>query len=100
MKENIFRKRVGRGERVPKGFGMCYYEGNTPNLICYPIPFNYIISFVRWLYLNIRNPYFFRAADAFELGRKKGREEAIKEYYAPPQHVNRRCTITPKEEEK
>lgn len=70
-----FKLKIKPGEIVPKLYGAAYYEALSNILICYPVPINYAIAFFRWIWLELRHPYFFRVTDAFELGRKKGRDD-------------------------
>ena len=62
---------------VPKGYGIAWHDHMRCEIYCYLVPFNYIIAFIRWLYLGVKFPEWFRQTSAFEFGRDKGREETL-----------------------
>ena len=44
----IFKKyELEFGNKIPKGYGIAYYDIVKQLTICYPIPFNYIIRIIR-----------------------------------------------------
>ena len=50
--------KVGEGYVIPEGYGFAWYNPMTRHGIYFPIPFNVILRFTRWLYFWIRNVCF------------------------------------------
>ena len=53
----IFTKRqVYEGERLPWGYGRAYYLPQTDAMVCYPVPFNLVVRWLRNLYYWLATP--------------------------------------------
>lgn len=53
----IFSKRqVLEGECLPWGYGRAYYMPQTDAMVCYPVPFNLAVRWLRNLYYWLANP--------------------------------------------
>ena len=45
------KKIIKQGERIPKGYGIAYYEMWADRTVCYPIPINIIIALARRVWI-------------------------------------------------
>ena len=46
----IAMKMVYEGECIPRGYGIAWHDYNTLNIVCFPIPFNWLASWARDLW--------------------------------------------------
>lgn len=51
-----FRKEITYNEKIPKFYGACFRKPGYLILVCYPIPFNLIIYWLRQLWHLIKTP--------------------------------------------
>ena len=54
----ISRLSIAEGERIPRGYGIAYYDYVKNEAVCYLIPFNLLINFLRKIYWRIISPSF------------------------------------------
>lgn len=47
------RKMRTEGDRLPWGYGVAWWHGYMDQVVCYPIPFNYLIGRLRQAYFAI-----------------------------------------------
>ena len=47
---------IQEGERLPRGYGVAYYDVARYQAICYPIPFNLLIKALREIYYRVASP--------------------------------------------
>jgi len=45
--------RLEEGERIPRGYGIAYYDVLTDSIVCYPIPLNVVVNVCKKLYYRI-----------------------------------------------
>ena|ERR1044072_8448274 len=55
---------VSEGQRIPKWYGMCWYEYSTHYAICAPIPLNLIYGGIRTIYYWLLKGFASSALDA------------------------------------
>jgi len=65
------RKEIKEGEPIPKFYGISYLEPNRLGAICYPIPLNILIGYIRKIYL------WFLSGWDFKTGYEKGFSEGL-----------------------
>jgi len=54
-----FKKYMGEGFEYPKFYGVAYFIQREHAAVCFPIPFNYVVAFWRWLWYAIKYPKYF-----------------------------------------
>lgn len=50
----ITQKRLRSGERLPRGYGLAYYEDLYMEAVCYPVPINWVVWTIRELWTRLR----------------------------------------------
>ncbi len=50
------RKMIEPGFEVPFFYGVAWHDPQRRAAICYPMPFNWIARFFRWIYYEIKLP--------------------------------------------
>lgn len=78
----MLMKKIRDGERIPKGYGVSYYNPLTRYATCYIIPVNLIVSFFKsiwhWIIVNHPTKLDELISDAYREGRKREREVTLK----------------------
>lgn len=66
-------KRIGRGDIIPAGWGVAYWEMTAMSAVIYPLPLNWIVAGVREAYFFLaQGPKYRQLMDFYELGRRAG----------------------------
>lgn len=92
------RKEVCEGDLIPNGYGISYVDYISYKAICYPIPFNFIVSIFRQIYIKLsKGPSHLLEIDrsVYEKARLAGFEEGFHEGF----HEGMRLWIRAKNEE-
>lgn len=84
------KKIVKIGSQFPLGYGLAYYNvrettDDEQTGVCYPIPLNWLIAFLRGVYFRLQwHPFFFKV-DPIKMAYDKGKQEGRKELYTETQ---------------
>ena len=57
FEKRFAERRLAEGERAPFWWGRSYYDPLTNEVICHPIPLNWIVALVRDLYWRVSKGY-------------------------------------------
>jgi hypothetical protein len=71
---------VAFGHRIPAWYGVAWQDWLTHSAICYPIPINLVVAFLRAVYLWMKHGYRevpLDPRDAFNQGFEAGRVDAL-----------------------
>lgn len=52
---NIIRRIVAPGQRFPRAYGVAWWNYNTHEAVCYPVPLNHGLAMIRRLWIAYRN---------------------------------------------
>lgn len=50
------KKRISEGAIIPKWYGIAYYDWQTDYAVCYPIPFNLLVTLYRIVRMFFKTP--------------------------------------------
>lgn len=56
MKMRISLYRIEDGYKIPRGFGVAYYDHVRAYVICYPLLFNLLVNIARKIYWRLVQP--------------------------------------------
>ena len=56
MKKEIFAKHIAEGYKLPKFYGVAWFDLRRKSYVCFPIPLNIVIGFFRNVYFIIIYP--------------------------------------------
>lgn len=64
MRHLFFRIELYQGEMIGPWHGVAWRDiaSGRDVWVCYPLGLNLVAIFLRWIYVNIRNPYWYRRA--------------------------------------
>lgn len=75
MLKHIHPKRLMlQGERIPRGYGIAYYDYETCCAVCYPLGMNKLVGLLLRIYENLRRPVSESAWREFEIERAEYRQ--------------------------
>jgi len=71
----VVKKYALRGEEIPKGYGVAWYDFHYDRVVCYPFGLHLVVGFLRSIYIKLRvYPHTFtNTHDAFWQGYSVGR---------------------------
>jgi len=79
---NNIKKYFREGERIPKGYGIAYFEFDRLEAVAYPIPLNMIVGFGRKIWFGMKGGDWVRTGydKAYNKGICDGRKYAFNQY--------------------
>ncbi len=63
------------GRMFPRFYGKAYYEYVSDHIVLYPIPFNYIVGWVREVWFHLKRGNASVLEDAYWRGHGRGRQD-------------------------
>jgi hypothetical protein len=81
------KKRVGEAEGIPFGYGFSYWDLNFYAAVCYPIPLNILVAWLRKVYMIVTYPLGINKGDsAIMRAYVDGLHEGFKQGHAAGYH--------------
>lgn len=85
----ITHRFIAEGGRIPGVYGFAWYTPETDHAVCYPIPFNLVLGFLRHWYFRLAHGKNWRTrghargvATGRAQGKFEGRQDALMELKA------------------
>ncbi len=84
MKKLFTGIEITEGALIPKGYGIAYWETGRDVAVCYPLPFNFVVSTARAIYRRLVVPTlcYDRYTKEILQTRRKGYDKGWKAGYA------------------
>lgn len=85
------KKEIKEGERIPRGYGFCWFNWNRNTSTIAIIPFNFVFRWSRFVYFKLSKPALMKYEEkiyqnmrekidsSFENGMVRGRQKTIKQ---------------------
>jgi hypothetical protein len=81
--------RIKPNERMPMWWGIAYYDFPMDETVCYPIPINWLVAWLRYVYAIIARPtlplardnWLKKVDDAYVRGMEDGRQAMLTEQF-------------------
>jgi hypothetical protein len=67
----MIRKVIEEGEFLPRGYGIAWYEPHRSRVVLYPIPLNWVMSFLRDAWWIVRKPPWVGPMVRYEMWRNQ-----------------------------
>ena len=80
--KELFIRRIGEGEILPKGWGIAWREWNGFGAMIMPIPINIVVAHIRKIYYWFVSGNWYKTGydNGYDKGYSKGRKYAFEQY--------------------